>query len=93
MVPDAVNLATLQRVLVVKLRHHGDVLLSSPVFHVLKQRAPHVEIDALLYGDTRDMLEGHPAIARIHSIDRAWKRQGLLTQTRREIELLRTLQS
>ncbi|HEY4999826.1 MAG TPA: putative lipopolysaccharide heptosyltransferase III, partial [Usitatibacter sp.] len=93
MVPDAVNLATLQRVLVVKLRHHGDVLLSSPVFHVLKQRAPHVEIDALVYGDTRDMLEGHPAITRIHSIDRAWKRQGLVTQARRELELLQTLQA
>jgi heptosyltransferase III len=93
LVPDAVNLATLQRVLVVKLRHHGDVLLSSPVFHVLKQRAPHVEIDALVYGETRDMLEGHPAIARIHSIDRAWKRQGLVTQSRREMGLLQTLQA
>ncbi len=91
MVPDAVNLATLQRVLVVKLRHHGDVLLSSPVFHVLKQRAPHAESDALVYADTRDMLEGHPAIARIHSIDRAWKRQGLLTQARHETGLLQTL--
>jgi heptosyltransferase-3 len=91
LVPDAVNLATLERVLVVKLRHHGDVLLSSPVFRVLKERAPHAEIDALVYADTRDMLAGHPAIARIHSIDRAWKRQGLLTQARHEIGLLQTL--
>ena len=93
MVPDAVNLTTVQRVLVVKLRHHGDVLLSSPVFHVLKRRAPHAEIDALVYSDTRDMLEGHPAIARIHTIDRAWKRQGLVTQARRELDLLKTLQA
>ena len=91
MVPDAVNLSTLQRVLVVKLRHHGDVLLASPVFRVLKERAPHAEIDALVYADTRDMLAGHPAIARIHSIDRAWKRQGLVTQARHEIGLLQTL--
>ncbi len=93
MVPDAVNLATVQRVLVVKLRHHGDVLLSSPVFSVLKARAPHAEIDALVYADTRDMLAGHPAIANIHTIDRAWKRQGLATQARHEIELLRSLQA
>ena len=93
MVPDAVNLATVQRVLVVKLRHHGDVLLASPVFQVLRNRAPHLEIDALLYKDTREMLEGHPAIAQIHGIDRAWKRQGLATQARREGELFTTLRN
>ncbi|MGZ5040508.1 MAG: putative lipopolysaccharide heptosyltransferase III [Usitatibacter sp.] len=93
LVPDAVNLATVQRVLVVKLRHHGDVLLSSPVFSVLKARAPHADIDALVYSDTRDMLEGHPSIAAIHAVDRAWKRQGLATQARRELDLIQALQS
>jgi heptosyltransferase-3 len=34
LVPDAVNLASVHRILVVKLRHHGDVLLSSPVLGV-----------------------------------------------------------
>ncbi len=91
MVPDAINLASVRRVLVTKLRHHGDVLLASPVFTVLANRAPHAEIDALVYEDTRDMLEGHPAIARIHGIDRAWKRQGLGVQARRESALLSEL--
>jgi heptosyltransferase-3 len=91
MVPDAINPATLKRVLVVKLRHHGDVLLSSPVFSVLKARAPHAEIDALVYSDTRDLLAGHPAITQIHGIDRAWKRQGLANQARHEAELLKAL--
>ena len=76
MVPDAIPPGSLRRALVVKLRHHGDVLLSSPVFQVLANRAPHAEIDALVYDDTRDMLAGHPAIAQLHGIDRAWKRQG-----------------
>ena len=91
MVPDAINLASVRHVLVVKLRHHGDVLLSSPVFRVLKNRAPHLEVDALVYADTRDMLAGHPEIAEIHGIDRAWKRQGLAVQARREGELLAAL--
>ena len=91
MVPDPIGIDSLRRVLVVKLRHHGDVLLSSPVFSVLQARAPDAEIDALVYEDTRDMLAGHPAIARIHGVDRAWKRQGLLTQARRESALLATL--
>ena len=47
--PDAVDLSQLRRALVIKLRHHGDVLLTSPLFGVLKSRAPHLEIDALVY--------------------------------------------
>ena len=92
MVPDAVNLASVRRALVVKLRHHGDVLLASPVFQVLRNRAPHLEIDALVYQDTRDMLMGHPAIAQIHGIDRGWKREGLASQMRFESTLFHTLQ-
>jgi len=93
MVPDAVNPDLLKRVLVVKLRHHGDVLLASPVFQVLRNRAPGAEVDALVYADTRPMLEGHPAIARIHGIDRAWKRGGVMQQARRESELLNQLRA
>ena len=81
----------MQRALVVKLRHHGDVLLSSPVFQVLKNRAAHMEVDALVYSDTHEMLEGHPAVSRMHLIDRGWKRSGLVNQARRESALLSTL--
>ncbi len=91
MVPDAVNIDSIRRVLVVKLRHHGDVLLASPVFQVLRNHAPRADIDALVYDDTRAMLEGHPAIAHIHTIDRAWKRQGVAEQARRESALFRAL--
>ena len=88
---DPVPLAAVRRALVTKLRHHGDVLLASPVFGTLQRAAPHAEIDALVYRDTAPMLEGHPSISALHVIDREWKRQGLLTQARREIELVRTL--
>lgn len=91
MLNDALDLSTLRRVLVVKLRHHGDVLLTSPVFTVLKNRAPHLEIDALVYKDTAEMLSLHPAISQLHHIDRDWKRQGLLRQARSEWALLKSL--
>ncbi len=91
MVPDPIDPARLKRVLVVKLRHHGDVLLAAPVFSVLRNRAPEAQIDALVYEETRDMLAGHPAIATIHGIDRGWKRAGLVEQLRHESELVRTL--
>ena len=88
---DAVPLSEVRRVLVTKLRHHGDVLLASPVFTTLAAVAPHAEIDALVYRDTAPMLEGHPSIARLHTIDRAWKRQGALAQLAAERALARDL--
>ncbi|MGH8799285.1 MAG: putative lipopolysaccharide heptosyltransferase III [Casimicrobiaceae bacterium] len=89
--PDPVDLSLVRRALVIKLRHHGDVLLTSPVFTVLRRAAPAADIDALVYGETAAMLAGHPAIARVHTIDRGWKRQGLVRQARAERALLSTL--
>ena len=93
MVPDAIDLKQVHRALVIKLRHHGDVLLTSPVFQVLKNHAPHVEVDALVYQDTREMLTGHPAISTVFTIDREWKHMGPLTQATHEIGLFRSLRA
>lgn len=60
----------IRRVLVTKLRHHGDVLLASPVLGALKRHLPGAEIDALVYHDTRDMLSGHPALSVLHTTQR-----------------------
>ena len=91
--PDAVPLSEIRRALVTKLRHHGDVLLASPVFSTLARAAPHVEIDALVYAETAPMLENHPSIARIHRVDRDWKARGLLAQAMAERQLLRDLRA
>ncbi len=93
MLADAIPLADLRRVLVIKLRHHGDVLLASPVLSVLKNHAPQVEIDALVYADTAEMLSLHPALDRLFVIDRGWKRAGVIAQFRHESQLLRDLRS
>ncbi len=93
MLKDGIDLNSIKRALVVKLRHHGDVLLSSPVFHTLKARAPHSEIDALVYSDTQEMLFGHPALSQLHTIDRSWKQQGITVQINSEWALLRTLRA
>jgi len=90
---DAVPLADIRRVLVTKLRHHGDVLLTSPVFATLKRAAPHVEIDALVYRESAPMLANHPAIAGIHAIDRDWKRHGLVQQVTEEWRLMKRLRA
>jgi len=91
--PDPVPLDRVRRVLVTKLRHHGDVLLASPVLTVLKRAAPHAEIDALVYAETEPLLGGHPALAQLFTIDRAWKRSGVRVQVREELALLRGLRA
>ena len=91
MVPDAIDFTAVRRVLVTKLRHHGDVLLASPVFAALKAHAPHLEVDALVYRETVPMLANHPAIANLFSVDRDWKRQGMVAQLRNESRLLGAL--
>ena len=93
MIKDPVPLADVRRALVIKLRHHGDVLLASPVFSALKAHAPHVEIDALVYADTAEMLTRHPAIRQVHRIDRRWKKLGALRQASAEWRLLATLRA
>jgi heptosyltransferase III len=91
--PDPVPLSQVRRALVTKLRHHGDVLLASPVFTTLARAAPGIEVDALVYADTAPMLAGHPAIAQLHAIDRGWKQAGPVAQARAEWQLLRTLRA
>ena len=73
MLKDAVPLREIARALVIKLRHHGDVLLASPVLGALKAHAPTIEIDALIYDDTALMLEGHPALSELHTVGRSWR--------------------
>src|SRR5216683_8145537 len=91
--PDPIDAGLVRRALVTKLRHHGDVLLASPVFTVLKRAAPHAEIDALVYRETAPMLERHPAISVLHTIDRRIKDRGPAAQLVGDGRLWRALRS
>ena len=52
-------------ILVIAMRYLGDVLLTTPLIHSLKQAYPHARIDVLVYGNTAAMLEGNPDIHQI----------------------------
>lgn len=73
--------------MVVMLRHHGDVLLASPVLSALKAQAGATEIDALVYDDTAPMIDGHPALARLHVVGRNWRKAGVLFRLGQERRL------
>jgi heptosyltransferase-3 len=81
----------IKRALVIKMRHHGDVLLTSPLFSELKKAIPDAEIDAFIYTDTLPMLEGHPAITSFHLYDKAWKSLSPWRKLKSEIALFRAI--
>ncbi|QIU90963.1 putative lipopolysaccharide heptosyltransferase III [Yokenella regensburgei] len=87
------TLSTPHRILIIKLRHHGDMLLVTPVINELKQQYPNADIDVLLYEETRDMLAANASIHRIFAIDRNWKKAGVRYQLGQEWQLLRQLRS
>jgi heptosyltransferase-3 len=59
------------RILLIKLRHHGDVLLMTPTISALKQRFPQAEIDVLLYRETMPMLARNSEVSKVWGLDRS----------------------
>lgn len=87
------DLNAVKRVLVIKMRHHGDVLLTSPLFSNLKKAIPHAQIDAFIYKDTLPMLDGHPAIADYLLYDRGWKKLSIFKKLVKEASLLKEIRA
>ncbi|MDR0250712.1 MAG: putative lipopolysaccharide heptosyltransferase III [Burkholderiales bacterium] len=80
-----------QRVLITKFRHHGDVLLTTPLIRALHHCYPGIEVDALIYRETEDMLRHNPQVAHRWTIDRNWKKEGVRAQVKHEWRLWRAL--
>ena len=81
-----------ERVLIIKLRHHGDVLLSTPVVDALKHKFPDCEVDMLVYAAT-DVILDNRQISNIFTIDREWKKQGVRAQLAHEKALFKSLKA
>ncbi|MGH2613124.1 MAG: putative lipopolysaccharide heptosyltransferase III, partial [Rhabdochlamydiaceae bacterium] len=85
------NLSQVKKILVIKLRHHGDVLLTTPLFSYLRSQLPTATIDALIYQETAPMLEGHPAIQNLYLYDKKWKEQPFFKRWKEELGLLKKI--
>ncbi|MGZ8157176.1 MAG: putative lipopolysaccharide heptosyltransferase III [Methylobacter sp.] len=53
------------RILVIAMRYLGDVLLTTPLIHSLRQAYPDARLDVLVFRNTASILEGNPDISRI----------------------------
>ncbi len=55
-----------QKILIVRLSAHGDVIQTLPLLGLLKARWPGVSVGWLVEADAAPLLENHPAIDRLH---------------------------
>ena len=61
---------TVRRVLVVKIKYIGDVLLCTPVFRVLREAFPGATFTALVARGTEDVVLYHPDVDEVLTVDR-----------------------
>lgn len=62
--------ATDKRILVIKLKQPGDVLVSTPVIAALKEAWPDCHLTYLVPKGTEDMVSGHPGLDGLMVVDR-----------------------
>jgi lipopolysaccharide heptosyltransferase II len=62
-----------RKILVIKLRAIGDVILATPVLENLQQAFPQAQIDFLTEKPCAPIVEGHPAVHEVLVLDRQQK--------------------
>jgi heptosyltransferase-3 len=83
----------IKKILVIKFRHIGDVLLTVPVFRALKEIFPQAHIAALVNSGTEDVLTGNPFIDELIVFDRSIKKMGPVQRSLRELSFLHTIRA
>jgi heptosyltransferase-3 len=90
---DYPDLTSVKKILVIKLRQLGDVLLTGPVFSALKSRMPAAQIDAYVYSESIPMLDGHPSLHECIGYDRSWKKGSFYQRILNELRVLRRIRA
>lgn len=85
------DLCGVKKILVIKLRQLGDVLLTGAVFRTLKGRLPGARVDAYVYTESFPLLEGHPGVDGLIGYDRGWKKLGIMGRLAKEWDVLRQI--
>ena len=65
-----------ENILVIKLRYVGDVLLTTPLFRLLREKFPHASITALVNQGTEAVLDNNPCLDHVVVLPRGkWLQQ------------------
>ncbi|MCL4500508.1 MAG: putative lipopolysaccharide heptosyltransferase III [Deltaproteobacteria bacterium] len=78
-----------KRVLVIKLKQPGDVLVSTPVIAALKEAWPRCHLTYLVPRGTEEMVAGHPDLDDLLIVDRRGETWGQALRFARDLRSLR----
>jgi len=73
-----------RKILVVKNKHIGDIILSQPAFWALHRAFPNAQLDVLISPGTRELMEGFPWI---HNLLETPRKTGVFQRLGRELQL------
>lgn len=82
-----------RNILVIKLRHIGDVLLTVPVFRALRETFPGAKISALVNSGTEEVLKGNALIDEVIIYDRHIKDLPLHRRFHAELSFMKMVRS
>ncbi|MFH1703914.1 MAG: putative lipopolysaccharide heptosyltransferase III [Nitrospirota bacterium] len=85
------NFRNVKKILVIKLRHIGDVLLAVPVFRALRENFHDAYIAALVNSGTEDVLSGNPLIDEIFIFNRNIKKMNTAMRYIKEFSFLKQI--
>ncbi|PKL52484.1 MAG: putative lipopolysaccharide heptosyltransferase III [Nitrospira bacterium HGW-Nitrospira-1] len=81
----------IKKILVIKLRHIGDVLLTVPVFRALRETFPNAYISALVNSGTEEALAGNPLIDELIVFNRNIKKKSTIQKYIEELSFLKAI--
>jgi heptosyltransferase-3 len=83
----------IKKILVIKFRHIGDVLLTVPTIRALKETFPDASVSVLVNSGTEDVLSGNPLIDELIVFNRAIKDLSALKRFIKEIRFLKEIRA
>ncbi len=83
---------TPQRILIIRLRGIGDVVLTTPVLENLRRAFPRAQIDYLTEPPSAPLLQNHPAVDHVHVLEhKRWQKLPMLAALRANWDFIRML--
>jgi heptosyltransferase-3 len=82
-----------KKILVLKFRHIGDVLLIIPTIRALKETFPEASLSVALNAGTEAVLSGHGLIDELIVFDRSVKKLPLIQKITKEIDFIKSIRN
>ncbi len=81
----------INKILLIKLRHHGDVLLTTPLFEALTHFYPDIKIDFLIYEECYPIIKNHPLLNQAFFVNRKWRKANFFKRCLYELKLIQKI--